>query len=85
MNRFLIAIALLALALGARGEYDPGYYTAMNGKSKSALKAAAKACVKDHRRLVYIDLHNYWQYSDVYPELVNGSKRWWKCIPTKCT
>uniref|UniRef100_UPI00263B0E53 endonuclease n=1 Tax=uncultured Duncaniella sp. TaxID=2768039 RepID=UPI00263B0E53 len=49
----------------------------MNGKSGAALKAAAKECVQSHQTLEYYDLPNYWQYSDVYPELVNGCKRWW--------
>ncbi len=57
--------------------YPDGYYTRMDGKRAEALKAAAKACVSTHTRLEYYDLPNYWQYSDVYPETVNGLKRWW--------
>ena len=49
----------------------------MDGKKKEALKAAAKECVEWHTRLVYTDLPNYWQYSDVYPDLYDGCKRWW--------
>ncbi len=29
------------------------------------------------RLFPYYDLPNYWQYSDVYPDLVDGLKRWW--------
>lgn len=49
----------------------------MDGKRERELKAAAKQCVQKHTTLEYTELPNYWQYSDVYPELYNGSKRWW--------
>lgn len=58
--------------------YDADYYSRMEGKKRDALKAAAKECVKTHKRLEYSDLPNYWQYSDVYPEQVDGCKRWWE-------
>lgn len=79
-RRILITIALPALlgALCANAEYKAGYYDMMDGKKKEALKAAAKACVSGHSSLPYYDLPDYWQYSDVYPELVNGLKRWWE-------
>lgn len=57
--------------------YPAGYYNRMDGKKKEQLKAAAKQCVSEHTRLEYYSLPNYWQYSDVYPELVDGCKRWW--------
>lgn len=50
----------------------------MNGKKKETLKKAAKECVQRHTMLVYNQLPNYWQYSDVYPDMVNGCKRWWE-------
>lgn len=68
---------MACVAVGASAEFKTGYYNRMNGKSGAALKAAAKECVQSHQTLVYTDLPNYWQYSDVYPELVNGCKRWW--------
>ena len=68
---------ILLGAFAAEADYSAGYYTLMDGKSREALKAAAKQCVQRHTRLVYSDLPNYWQYSDVYPELYNGQKRWW--------
>ena len=58
--------------------YPDGYYDRMDGKRKEELKKAAKQCVTNHTRLEYYDLPNYWQYSDVYPELVDGCKRWWE-------
>ena len=79
MIRTLIVGILIALGVaGAQAEYNRSYYSRMDGKKKEALKSAAKECVKNHTRLVYTDLPNYWQYSDVYPELVNGCKRWWE-------
>lgn len=78
MKKLYISFVLMAcVAVGASAEFKTGYYNRMNGKSGAALKAAAKECVQSHQTLVYTDLPNYWQYSDVYPELVNGCKRWW--------
>ncbi|MDE7382068.1 MAG: endonuclease [Muribaculaceae bacterium] len=76
----LIAVSLFSVYLlpaVAEATYKEGYYNAMNGKRKEALKEAAKQCVSSHTRLNYSDLPNQWQYTDVYPELVNGNKRWW--------
>lgn len=67
----------LAVALSAAAGYREGYYNRLDGKQRESLKAAAKACVTNHTQLGYYDLPNYWQYSDVYPELVDGCKRWW--------
>lgn len=71
------AVGMSLLTFTAKAEYKPGYYNAMDGKKKEALKAAAKACVQRHTTLQYYELPNYWQYSDVYPELYDGCKRWW--------
>ncbi len=78
MKKLYISFLLtVCVAVGASAEFKAGYYNRMNGKSGAALKAAAKECVQSHQTLEYYDLPNYWQYSDVYPELVNGCKRWW--------
>lgn len=78
MKRFYMTLMLvLFVCAGASAEFKNGYYDKMNGKSGAALKAAAKECVRTHQTLVYYDLPTYWQYSDVYPELVDGCKRWW--------
>lgn len=78
--KILLAALIISASfpLAAWGGYDADYYSRMEGKKREALKQAAKECVKSHKRLVYTDLPNYWQYSDVYPELVNGCKRWWE-------
>lgn len=78
--RKLIYLMLLVMGCLAVANAAPpqGYYNAMNGKQKEALKAAAKTCVQTHKKLNYTALPDYWQYFDVYPELYNGSKRWWE-------
>lgn len=73
---FTIALALAA-SFSASASFKAGYYDKMNGKRGAELKVAAKECVMKHQTLVYSDLPTYWQYSDVYPELVDGCKRWW--------
>lgn len=79
-TRHTMAILLLigCYFFSAYAEYNPDYYSGMEGKRKEALKEAVKQAVKQHRTLIYTDLPNYWQYSDVYPELVDGCKRWWE-------
>lgn len=75
-----ICLALLGVAAWAASltaGYTDGYYNRMDGKKSEQLKYAAKQCVQSHTRLGYYELPNYWQYSDVYPELVDGCKRWW--------
>ncbi len=75
----LYAIILMVglLVSGADAQYKAGYYSKMDGKKREALKQAAKECVQKHTTLEYYELPNYWQYTDVYPQLVNGNKRWW--------
>ncbi len=73
----LLALALCAAVGCAWAAYPQGYYDAMEGKSRDKLKAAAKACVQSHTQLIYQQLPVYWQYTDVYADLYNGSKRWW--------
>ena len=78
MRKVYILLSLVvALAFSADADFKKGYYDLMDGKKKETLKTAAKQCVQQHTRLGYTDLPTYWQYTDVYPELVNGQKRWW--------
>ncbi len=77
-KHLLITLILATISCGlASATFKPGYYDKMDGQKKESLKAAAKTCVQTHTRLGYTDLPNYWQYSDVYPDLYNGCKRWW--------
>lgn len=76
--RFCIAALCLLCCAAAGATYKPGYYDRMDGKKKEALKQAAKECVQTHTMLNYTNLPNNWYYTDVYPELVNGNKRWWE-------
>jgi len=77
MKKFLLILAMAFCVMSAQAEFTVGYYRGMDGKKREALKAAAKQCIARHTQLNYTDLPNYWQYSDVYPELYNGQKRWW--------
>lgn len=79
MKKVYFVLSLLLLAVPClHADFSEGYYARMDGKKKDVLKAAAKACVQNHVTLQYYELPNYWQYSDVYPDLVNGLKRWWE-------
>jgi len=73
----LLAVGLILTVTSVHAIYKAGYYDKLEGKKKEALKAAAKECVQAHRTLVYTDLPNYWQYTDIYPDLYDGCKRWW--------
>lgn len=75
---FTLFISLLLGFSFGHAQYRDGYYDAMNGKKKEALKQAAKQCVQNHTRLEYYPLPNNWRYTDTYPELYNGSVRWWE-------
>lgn len=73
----LLLVAATLCAASADAVYKKGYYDAMDGLKKEALKSAAKKCVQNHTKLVYSDLPNYWQYTDIYPDLYDGCRRWW--------
>lgn len=77
MKKHLLPLLLTLAAGSAFAGFRSDYYKGMDGKRERDLKVAAKQCVTSHTVLVYSDLPNYWQYSDVYPELYNGLKRWW--------
>lgn len=78
MKKAATILLTLLLAYPMYAGFREGYYSSLDGKRKETLKAAAKQSVTNHTRLEYYDLPEYWQYSDVYPELVNGLKRWWE-------
>ena len=78
MKKYLLIIPTLLLGVGSVfAGFQENYYKAMDGKRQRDLKLAAKQCVIRHTALEYYELPNYWQYSDVYPELYDGMKRWW--------
>ncbi len=78
MRRISIIFLLLSIYAIADATYKEGYYNGMEGKRKEALKQATKECVQKHTVLNYTNLPNNWIYTDVYPDLVNGQKRWWE-------
>lgn len=73
----LLILTFAGITFTSGATYNETYYKAMDGKKTEALKTAAKSCVQAHTRLNYQALPDYWQYTDVYPELVDGCKRWW--------
>lgn len=73
----VFSLLVIAGVMACYAGYPAGYYDRMDGKKKEALKDAVKQSVETHERLVYSQLPGVWQYTDVYPELVNGCKRWW--------
>lgn len=78
MKKFLLLCVSILCFLGADATYKAGYYDRMEGKRREALKQAVKECVAQHTMLNYTNLPNNWVYTDVYPELYNGQKRWWE-------
>lgn len=67
------------MTLQASATIPDGYYTKLDGKKKEALKTAAYETINPHTVLKYGDLFpEYFPYTDVYPELYNGQKRWWE-------
>ena len=78
MRKFYLFVLLSLVCIAAGATYKPGYYNAMDGKSKDALKTAAKTCVINHIQLGYTGLPDNWVHTDVYPDLYNGQKRWWE-------
>lgn len=78
MKKALLLCVALCTIFAAGATYKPGYYDRMEGKRREALKQAVKECVQSHTMLNYTNLPNNWVYTDVYPDLYNGQKRWWE-------
>lgn len=78
MKKYLLIAVCALLSLSALATYKPGYYDGMDGKRREDLKNAAKKCVQTHTVLDYTNLPNNWAFTDVYPDLVNGQRRWWE-------
>lgn len=78
MKKALLLCVALCAIFAAGATYKPGYYDRMEGKRREALKQAVKECVQSHTMLNYTNLPNNWVYTDVYPDLYNGQKRWWE-------
>lgn len=79
MKRHLLPLLIAAAAsLTASATYSETYYSAMDGKSREQLKNAAKQCVAAHTTLQYTPLPDNWVYTDTYPDLYDGCRRWWE-------
>lgn len=77
MKRFSATALSMLMLIPLSADYKENYYSAMDGTARLSLKQAAKECVTDHTRLNYTELPTYWQHTDVYPQLHEGSPRWW--------
>lgn len=77
MDRIIFFLCFFSCYFLAYSQFKAGYYDLMDGKSGRELKLAAKDCVKDHTVINYTSLPDYWQYTDVYPELYGSARRWW--------
>ncbi len=71
----LLCSLLIAFSFLSAGAAIPaGYYSALNGKSESALKTALYQIINPHTLVSsYQNLPQYFQKTDVYP----NSSRWW--------
>lgn len=69
---------MLGMPTLSEAGFRPGYYDAMDGKKCETLKKAVKECVASHQTLDYGQLPGYWQYTDVYPEMIDNARRWWE-------
>ena len=77
MKKLIFILALVFSVTASYAGFKPGYYDRLDGKKRETLKKAVKECVSSHRQLDYYDLPDYWITTDIYPELVDGLKRWW--------
>lgn len=76
MKRHIFAILTLALALGADAAIPDGYYSAMEGKKKADLKAAAKQAAANHTEVAYGD--DTWEaFEKTDTHMVDGRLVWW--------
>ncbi|HBC21705.1 MAG TPA: hypothetical protein DC009_06445, partial [Porphyromonadaceae bacterium] len=70
------AFVLSATCLTMSAAIPDGYYSALEGKKQSALKAAAKSAAASHTRVSYgDDTWDAFRQTDV--RTVNGQKVWW--------
>lgn len=77
MKRILLILTLALAVTASYAGFKPGYYDRLDGKKRETLKKAVKECVSSHKELNYYALPDYWITTDIYPELVDGLKRWW--------
>lgn len=75
-SHILILAAILGGSLAGMAEYPAGYYDNLEGKKRTDLRNAAKAIVKDHKRISYgSSTWDAFKKTDVH--FVNGRQAWW--------
>lgn len=77
MKRFLLSATCAALAAAGFASVPDGYYDSLAGKYGKELKDALYEILINHEQLGYDDLWDYFYYTDVYPEEVDGKILVW--------
>lgn len=74
--RMIVASAALCSVLASQAAWPEGYYDGLVGKSRIALREAARKAVEDHKTIYYgSDTWNAFRRTDVH--FVDGRQAWW--------
>lgn len=76
LNHRLLAVVCAAAAFGAYAEAPDGYYSALNGKNKAALKQAVKQVARKHTTVSYGD-PTWSAFRTTDTHTVGGQLVWW--------
>jgi len=76
-NKFKLLIFSSLAVFGAFAQAPDGYYNALEGKSKAALKKAAKGIVKDHKIISYGENGTWEAFRKTDVRMVNNREIWW--------
>ena len=77
MKRLLLSAVCTVIATASVASVPDGYYDSLTGKYGQDLKDALYNILINHTQLGYDDLWDYFYYTDVYPEEVDGKILVW--------
>ena len=77
MKRLLLSAVCTVIATAGMASVPDGYYDSLTGKYGQDLKDALYDILINHTQLGYDDLWDYFYYTDVYPEEVDGKILVW--------
>ena len=77
MKRLLLSAVCTVIATAGMASVPDGYYDSLTGKYGQDLKDALYNILINHTQLGYDDLWDYFYYTDVYPEEVDGKILVW--------
>ena len=77
MKRLLLSAVCTVIATASVASVPDGYYDSLTGKYGQELKDALYDILINHTQLGYDDLWDYFYYTDVYPEEVDGKILVW--------